>query len=132
MSSKNLTLPNGSKIPFSMSSVMLKCKEPTYNLIGPVMVPLVTTPVGMEILFFSAWDAWTMIGTPSSFWSVRPMARGTDSVSLNSMYAIPFERRVLLSVMSRTSRTYNQIKNFCKKIYLCRTCVKSQLKNTIW
>ena len=87
---------------------MLKCREPTYNLIGPVMVPLVTIPVGIEILFFSACDAWTMIGTPSNFWSVRPMARGTDSVSLNSIYAIPFERLVLLSVISRTSFTWKQ------------------------
>ncbi len=28
--------PNGSKMPLSMSSVMLKCSDPTYSLMGPL------------------------------------------------------------------------------------------------
>lgn len=49
-----LTRPNGSKIPLNISSVMLKCSEPTYNLIGPVN-PLCRLLAAAAALFFSAW-----------------------------------------------------------------------------
>ena len=29
-------LPKGSKMPLSISSVMLKCSDPTYSLMGPL------------------------------------------------------------------------------------------------
>lgn len=45
-----------------MSSVMLKCREPTYNLIGPVLLIGAIRPGAALIadLFFSACDAYNL------------------------------------------------------------------------
>lgn len=78
--------PKGSNIPLNISSVMLKCKDPTYNLIGPVI------PFGMRfgmefpILFFSAWVCCTIIGTPNSFWPDRPRAYKEKSITIIFFY----------------------------------------------
>lgn len=48
------TRPNGSKMPLSMSSVMLKCNDPTYSLIGPEL-PFCKLLANAAALFFSAW-----------------------------------------------------------------------------
>lgn len=50
-------------------------------------------------------EACTMIGTPSSLWPVRPMAKGTDWIATNSTYAMPFDLREFLSAIILTSRT---------------------------
>lgn len=49
-----------------------------------------------------------MIGTPNSLWPVNPMASGTDEVSTNSMYAMPFDLLEFLSEMILTSLTYTK------------------------
>lgn len=46
-----------------------------------------------------------MIGTPKSLCPVRPMARGTEEESTNSMYAMPFDLLEFLSEMILTSLT---------------------------
>ena len=70
-------LPKGSKILRSMSSVMLKCKEPTYNRMGP-LGPLVNVLMAGMLLpakrFFSACVGCTTIGTPQSFCPVKAIA----------------------------------------------------------
>lgn len=48
-----LTFPKGSKIPRSISSVMLKCSEPTYRRIGPEL-PFCRLLAAAAALFFSA------------------------------------------------------------------------------
>ena len=53
--------------------------------------------------FFSARLCWTMIGTPFSGWPDSPIARGTDWVNLNSIYAIP------IFFWRFSSSTYNQL-----------------------
>lgn len=87
-----------------MSSVMLKCKDPTYRRIGPEL-PLCKLLAMAARRFFSACEACTMIGTPSNLCPVSPMARGTDWISTNSTYAIPFDLREFLSEIILTSRT---------------------------
>lgn len=49
-----LTLPKGSKIPRSMSSVILKCREPTQRRIGPPL-PFCRLLAMAASRFFSAW-----------------------------------------------------------------------------
>lgn len=79
-----LTFPNGSNIPLSISSVMLKCSEPTYSLIGPSVDFCGAGLEAGSALFFSACEGCTIIGTPKSFCPDSPMANGTDSTSANS------------------------------------------------
>ncbi len=49
-----------------------------------------------------------MIGTPRSLWPERPIAKGTEVVSTNSMYAIPLDLLEFLSEMILTSRTFKE------------------------
>ena len=138
-------LPNGSKILLNISSVILKCKEPTYNLIGPVMPLGIMLGIELPILFFSACVCWTMIGTPSNFCPDNPNAyktnhhhqtfqklhvpsltKATLSGSLNSMYAIPLNLLVLLQTINRTSLTLpTELKNSSKSLarILCDNCI---------
>lgn len=53
----SLTFPKGSKIPRSISSVMLKCSEPTYSRIGPEL-PFCRLLAAAAALFFSACDKY--------------------------------------------------------------------------
>lgn len=50
-----LTRPNGSNIPRNISSVMLKCSEPTYSLIGPAVPFCRLLAAAAAARFFSAW-----------------------------------------------------------------------------
>lgn len=56
---KKLTRPNGSNIPRSISSVMLKCNDPTYSLIGPAL-PFCRLLAIAAALFFSAFKSYTI------------------------------------------------------------------------
>ena len=67
-------LPKGSKIPFNISSVILKCNEPTYSLIGPAAAFWSWAVKVLAALFFSAKVGWTTIGTPKIFWPDSPRA----------------------------------------------------------
>lgn len=49
-----LTLPKGSKMPRSMSSVILQCREPTQRRIGPPL-PFCRLLAMAASRFFSAW-----------------------------------------------------------------------------
>lgn len=66
--------PNGSKIPLNISSVILKCNEPTYSLVGPLLAFGAKFGKELPTLFFSACVCCTIIGTPSNFWPVNPRA----------------------------------------------------------
>ncbi len=57
---------------------------------------------------YITWEACTMIGTPRSLWPERPIAKGTEVVSTNSMYAIPLDLLEFLSEMILTSRTFKE------------------------
>lgn len=61
-------------MPRSMSSVMLKCNEPTYSLVGPLLVFGAKLGKVLPTRFFSACVCCTIIGTPSSFCPVKPKA----------------------------------------------------------
>ncbi|KYN03825.1 hypothetical protein ALC62_05338 [Cyphomyrmex costatus] len=58
--------PNGSKIPRSISSVILKCKDPTYNRIGPVCPLGIRFGIELPMRFFSACVCWLTVLTISS------------------------------------------------------------------
>lgn len=77
-------LPKGSNIPLNISSVMLKCNDPTYNLMGPVIPFGMRFGIEFPILFFSAWVCWTIIGTPNSFCPDKPSAYGGKSFVTNT------------------------------------------------
>lgn len=103
-------LPNGSKIPRNMSSVILKCNEPTYKRIGPTWFFGGGAGGAFAMRFFSACVCCTLIGMPNNFCPDSPNAckinsaigfvlrifnilyleemaltNGTDSGSLNSI-----------------------------------------------
>ena len=69
--------PKGSKMLRSMSSVILKWREPTYKRMGPFGPLLKGVMAGILLpasLFFSAWVGWTTIGTPHNLWPVKAIA----------------------------------------------------------
>ncbi|KYM93198.1 hypothetical protein ALC53_00134 [Atta colombica] len=59
--------PNGSKIPRSISSVILKCKDPTYNRMGPVCPLGIRFGIELPIRFFSACVRLAVSAISSSF-----------------------------------------------------------------
>ena len=88
----------------------------------------------MKLKFFEIELKRILPGAPHSFWPESANARGTDSISRNSTYAMPLNRLVLLQTINLTSVTLpTAVKKSSTSLALtvCFSCIQKTVRASL-